>query len=172
MNMTTRTLQGLRAAIGIIAIGACAAQSAMAANVSISINQPGVYGRVDIGEPVPQVGWINPQPVIVTQQPRGFQRQPIYLYVPPAHSSNWARYCGRYNACAQPVIFVQDRWVRDRYAQAHYQQRPVRPYAYGRGGHPRGDRDHDGIRNSRDHDRDGDGVRNSRDRAPNNPYRN
>ena len=161
------TLQSLRA-IGLLAISVGAALPAMAANVSISINQPGVYGRVDIGQPIPQIGWVNPQPVTVTQPPRGWQRQPIYLYVPPAHSSNWARYCGRYNACAQPVVFVQDRWVRDRYAQARYDYAHSRPSVQGRPGR---DRDRDGIRNSRDKDRDGDGVRNQYDRAPNNPYR-
>lgn len=165
--MKTMTLQSLRA-IGILAISVCAAQSAMAANVSISINQPGVYGRVDIGQPVPQLAWVNPQPVVVTQPPRGWQRQPIYLYVPPAHSSNWARYCGRYNACAQPVVFVQDRWVKDRYAKARYDYDHGRPYVQGRKGR---DSDHDGIRNARDKDRDGDGVRNKHDRAPDNPYR-
>jgi hypothetical protein len=167
-TMNTMTPHGLRAAIAVIAIGACAAQSAMAANVSVSINQPGVYGRVDIGEPVPQAAWVNPQPVIVTQGTPAWQRQPIYLYVPPAHSANWARYCSRYNACAQPVVFVQDRWVRERYSQVrheHYRGRPVMHGGRGR------DQDHDGIRNSRDRDRDGDGVRNSRDRAPDNPYR-
>ena len=68
------TLQSLRA-IGFLAFGACAAKSAtaaMAANVSISIKQPGVYRRVDVDQPVPQ-------PVIVTQPPRAWQRQPIYL---------------------------------------------------------------------------------------------
>lgn len=90
------------------------------------------------------------------------QRQPVYLYVPTAHSNNWSRYCNRYNACAQPVVFVQDRWVRERHAQYQQQSRPQRGY----------DRDRDGIRNSRDQDRDGDGVRNSRDRQPKNPNRN
>ena len=141
MNLST-----LRLAIGVAVLGACAAQSAAAADVSISINQPGVYGRVNIGEPVPQAAWVNASPMVITQSPMAAQRQPIYLYVPPAQSSNWSRYCGRYGACAQPVIFVQDRWVRDRHAQ---------------GRHGR-DRD-------RGRDRDGDGVRNSRDRRPNNP---
>lgn len=169
--MSTLTLQRLRAAIAVLAIGACGAPSAMAANVSISINQPGVYGRVDIGEPIPKVGWVNPQPLIVTQPPQGFQRQPIYLYVPVAHSNNWARYCSRYNACAQPVVFVQDRWVRERYAQKHPQAQPSRPYVQTRKVEKARDSDHDGIPNSRDKDIDGDGVKNSRDQAPNNPYR-
>lgn len=155
----------IRLALGAAAIGlgAAAAQSAMAQSVSIDI-RPGVYGRVNIGQPLPPVAYVNAQPVIVQQAPVAIQRQPIYLYVPPAHSANWARYCGRYNACAQPVVFVQDRWVRDRYQQAHYDPRGPRG--------PRHDRDHDGVRNRYDRDRDGDGVRNSHDRRPNDPRRN
>ena len=47
------------------------------------------------------------------------ERQPVYLYVPPIHQQQWGRYCGRYGACGQPVYFVRDEWVRERYAQAH-----------------------------------------------------
>ncbi len=158
-------LHGLRMAIGMAAVSACALQSAAAANVSISVYEPGVYGRVDIGEPLPQVAWVNPQPIIYAPAQYNVQRQPIYLYVPTTHSNNWGRYCGRYNACAQPVVFVQDRWVRDRHAQ--YQQQYQQQYPRQRGR----DRDGDGIRNGRDIDRDGDGVRNSRDRQPNHPNR-
>lgn len=155
-------LKRLRKTIGIAALGICAAQLAVAADISIGINQPGIYGRVTIGEPIPQQAWVYQQPVVIAPMQYNVQRQPIYLYVPAAHSSNWGRYCSRYNACAQPVVFVQDRWVRERHAQ-YVQQHPRQR---GR------DRDHDGIRNGRDRDRDGDGVRNSRDRQPNNPNRN
>ena len=144
------------------ALGIGAAQLAVAANVSIGINQPGVYGRVTIGEAIPQQAWVYQQPMVITPLQYNVQRQPIYLYVPNVHSSNWGQYCNRYNACAQPVVFVQDRWVRDRHAQ-HMQQYPRQR---GR------DMDRDGVRNGRDFDRDGDGVRNSRDRRPNNPNRN
>ena len=41
--------------------------------------------------------------------------RPVYLYVPPAHQQNWRRYCGHYNACGQPVYFVREDWVRERY---------------------------------------------------------
>ncbi len=47
------------------------------------------------------------------------QRQPIYLYVPSAQQQNWGRYCGRYGACGQPVYFVRDEWVRERYQSEH-----------------------------------------------------
>lgn len=82
--------------------------------VSIGINQPGVYGRVDIGN-YPQPRFVYPQPVVIIQQPISIQQQPIYLYVPPGHQKNWAKHCGRYNACGQPVYFVREDWVRERY---------------------------------------------------------
>jgi hypothetical protein len=155
--------------IGMAALGAGAMQSAIAQNISLSINQPGVYGRVDIGEPVPQRAWVNQRPIIIAPPQVVYDRQPIYLYVPQQHSNNWGRYCGRYNACAQPVVFVQDGWVRDRDTQARYGRHDGRHDNRGYNNCRRGDRDGDGIRNRRDNDRDGDGVRNSRDHRPNNP---
>ncbi len=167
----------LPAALGFAVLGACAIPSAMAQNISLTINQPGIYGRVNIGEPVPQRAWVNPRPIIIEQPRVVYERQPIYLYVPSAHSGNWGRYCGNYNACTQPVIFVQDDWVRDPGNQrryGNYRDRRDRDGDNDRGHNGRGrarDRDGDGVRNSRDFDRDGDGVRNDRDRAPNNPNR-
>jgi hypothetical protein len=140
-----------RALIGVAALGSAITLPVQAANVSINVHQPGVYGRITLGGPVPSRAWVAQQPIVAAPPTVVLQREPIYLYVPTAHSNNWPRYCGRYNACTQPVIFVQDTWVRERHA-AHYR-----------------DRDGDGIRNSRDRDRDGDGVRNSRDYRPNNP---
>jgi len=73
-----------------------------------------VYGRIDIGNfPQPQV--IYPQPVIIHHPPVAVYQQPVYLYVPPGHQKNWRKHCSRYNACGQPVYFVQERWIRDRY---------------------------------------------------------
>lgn len=161
----------LRLSLAAAALFAVSAHSAMAQSVSIGVNQPGVYGRIDIGQPLPQAAWVRPAPVIVQQPADRYQRQPIYLYVPPAHYNNWSRYCSRYNACAQPVVFVQDRWVRERHAQyrpgppGHGYDHPGRGYAHGR------DQDRDGIRDRNDRDRDGDGVRNNRDARPDNPYR-
>lgn len=97
-------------------VSASAALAQTSVGVSIGIRQPGVYGRVDIGDaPRPQV--VQPQPVIIVQQPQYVERRPIYLYVPPAHQADWGRYCGRYSACGQPVYFVQEQWVRERYEQ-------------------------------------------------------
>ena len=86
--------------------------------VSIGINQPGVYGRIDIGN-YPQPVLVYPQPVIITQPAVVVQRQPIYLYVPPGHQKHWGKHCYRYNACGQPVYFVQEQWVRDQYRHQH-----------------------------------------------------
>lgn len=86
--------------------------------VTIGVNQPGVYGRVTIGD-VPRPALVLPEPVIIAQPAHRYERQPIYLYVPPDHQRNWRRYCGRYNACNQPVYFVRDEWVRERYAREH-----------------------------------------------------
>lgn len=102
--------------MGSLMAGAALAQTSV--GVSIGINQPGVYGRIDIGN-YPQPVLVRPQPVIIVQQPVAVQPQPVYLYVPPGHQKNWKKHCHRYNACAQPVYFVQEQWVRERYEQEH-----------------------------------------------------
>lgn len=105
--------------------------------VSIGIHQPGVYGRIDIGNyPPPPV--VYAQPVVVAPTPVAVYRQPIYLYVPVVYQQNWPRYCGRYNACGQPVYFVQERWVQERYRSAHGDRRSAHEDRRG-GKHWRGD---------------------------------
>ncbi len=86
--------------------------------VSISVSQPGVYGRIDIGRfPQPQV--VMPQPVIIQPPPppRGVVgapppavAQPVYLWVPPGHRKDWKKHCRAYKACGVPVYFVDDGW--------------------------------------------------------------
>jgi hypothetical protein len=95
--------------------------TATAADVGVSVNiyEPGFYGRIDIGR-VPGPVLIYPQPVIIEQRPVSLMRQPIYLRVPPGHEKKWDKYCHRYNACGQPVYFVQDGWYRDVYAPRYY----------------------------------------------------
>ncbi len=108
------------ALIAVLA-GACLSGGAFAqtsVGVSIGINQPGVYGRINIGN-YPQPVLVSPQPVIIAPPPVVIQRQPIYLYVPPGHQQNWGKHCMRYNACGQPVYFVQEQWVRERYEHEH-----------------------------------------------------
>jgi hypothetical protein len=90
--------------------------------VSVQIGQPGFYGTLDIGGfPQPQV--IYPQPVVIQPVPVGVVREPIYLRVPPGHAKNWSKHCRKYNACGQPVYFVQDGWYNQvyvpRYREIH-----------------------------------------------------
>lgn len=90
------------------------ATPALAADVgvSISVGQPGFYGRLDIGDfPAPRL--IYPQPVIVT--PGVVVGPPVYMRVPPGHAKNWSKYCGGYNACGQQVYFVHDDWYEHEY---------------------------------------------------------
>ena len=129
--------------LAVLMLSACALASAMAqpnVGVSIGINQPGVYGRIDIGN-FPQPRLVYPQPVVIVPAPMAVHQRPIYLYVPPGHQKNWAKHCARYNACGQPVYFVQEEWVRERYEErrGHDDQGN-----HGRGhgkGHGRGNRD-------------------------------
>jgi len=102
-----------------LAMGASGAARAQTnVGVSIHINQPGVYGRINFGDmPPPMV--VLPQPVVIYQPRVVVERPPIYLYVPTAHQQDWRRYCGRYSACGQPVYFVQEQWVRERYQHEH-----------------------------------------------------
>ena len=113
------TISPTRALCGaaLLGLGLLAGAPAQAA-VSVSVGEPGFYGRIDIGGmPAPQL--IYTQPVVIAPPPQPIPRSPIYLRVPPQHSHNWGRYCGYYNACGQPVYFVQDRWVRERYEEHH-----------------------------------------------------
>ena len=104
-----------------LALAACTVVPTFAqtnVGVSIGIQQPGVYGRIDIGNfPPPRI--VYPQPVVIVQPPIAVYQQPVYLYVPPGHQKNWAKHCARYNACGQPVYFVQEDWVRERYEERH-----------------------------------------------------
>jgi len=105
--------------LAALALSLCALTPAIGqtnVGVSIGISQPGVYGRIELGNlPPPLV--ISPQPIVIVQSPIAVQRQPIYLYVAPGHQKNWARHCVRYQACGQPVYFVREDWVRDRAAE-------------------------------------------------------
>lgn len=110
---TTQTLAALT-----IALAAVPALAQTSVGVSIGIHQPGVYGRIDIGNfPPPPI--IYPQPVVIAPTPVAVYQRPVYLYVPPGHQKNWAKHCYRYAACGQPVYFVQERWVVERYEESH-----------------------------------------------------
>ena len=125
-----------------IALGLAAASSfATDVGVSVSVNQPGLYGRIDIGHvPQPPV-LVYPQPIIVQQPAVVVQRQPIYLHVPPGHAKNWSKHCGKYNACAQPVYFVQEGWYQQQYVpvmQAREQEKHKHKHKHKDKGHGHG----------------------------------
>lgn len=87
--------------------------------VSVSIGQPGFYGRLDIGSfPPPAV--IYRQPVVVERVP--MERPPIYLRVPPGHAKHWSKHCREYNACGERVYFVQDSWYSREYVPRYQEQ--------------------------------------------------
>ena len=117
------------------------ASSVLAADVgvSISVGQPGFYGRIDIGDyPPPQV--IYPQPVIVERVP--VQRPPVYLRVPPGHAKHWKKHCHEYNACGERVYFVNDDWYNREYVPRYRE----RQHGYR---DDRGPRDEHGRRDER-----------------------
>jgi hypothetical protein len=109
-----------------IIIGAALALASLSAGaqVSISVGQPGFYGRVDLGSYAPAPLVYGPG---VIASGGYYDGPPVYLRAPLSHRRNWARYCGRYNACGQRVMFVRDDWYVNSYAPRY------REY-YGRGG--------------------------------------
>ncbi|MDI1348997.1 hypothetical protein [Aquabacterium sp.] len=147
ISKNTMTRLAATAALGLAGLSGAmsSAQAATNVGVSVSVNQPGFYGRVDIGEQPPVL--LYPQPVIIQQSPYGARQRPIYMRVPPGHSKNWSRYCGQYSACGQPVYFVRDA-------------QPPRGDRYGRDDHDRHDHDRGGWRED---DRGGRGDRGDRD---------
>jgi hypothetical protein len=82
--------------------------------VSVSIGEPGFYGHLEVGN-FPTPALIYPQPVVIQPVPVGVVRPPIYVHVPPGQEKKWHRYCSAYNACGQPVYFVQDAWYNNVY---------------------------------------------------------
>ena len=124
------------------ALCATALGSAIAADVGVSVHvtDPGLYGRVDIGRVPQPPQLLYPQPMVI-QQPRYAQQAPIYLHVPHGHSKKWAKHCHKYNACGQPVYFVQDGWYQQHYQPHQQQQRYAQP-VYGHGDHRGYDDDH------------------------------
>lgn len=87
--------------------------------VSVSIGQPGFYGRLDIGG-YPQPELIYRQPIVIERVP--MSRPPIYLRVPPGHAKHWSKHCRKYNACGERVYFVQDDWYNREYVPRYQEQ--------------------------------------------------
>lgn len=119
--------------------------------VSVSIGQPGFYGRIDIGD------YPYPQPQVIYRQPRIIERvyvdrEPIYMRVPPGHAKNWRKYCHQYGACGERVYFVQDNWYNHEYAPRYQEQlRDRQDYRHDDRGN--GNRGNKGNGNGRGHGR-------------------
>lgn len=117
-------------AVAVAATALSAPVLATDLGVSVTIGQPGFYGRLDLGGfPPPPV--IYRQPILI--QPVPVHRPPIYLHVPPGHAKDWGKHCHKYDACGERVYFVRDDWYNREYVP-RYQER---------------------YHNHRDHDRDG-----------------
>lgn len=106
-------------AIMMAAAGSNLPAQAADVGVSVSIGQPGFYGRLDFDDYSP--------PQLIYREPRMVRavpvsRPPIYLNVPPGHSKNWKRYCRQYNACDERVYFVRNTWYEREYVPS-YQRR-------------------------------------------------
>lgn len=136
--------------LAILSLAAAAAVPSHAATnigVSIGINAPGQYGRIDINN-YPQPTLLLQQPIIYAPAPQAVYQRAVYLYVPPAHRANWGRYCGNYRACGQPVYFVQEQWVRDEYRREVDQRQRSRAH---QGGDDRDDGNGHDRHKNRDH---------------------
>lgn len=129
----------MKALVLCAALAAASFPALAQTSVSVSIGQPGFYGRLDIGEfrdygPPPVY---VAQPVIIERHQR-VRAEPVYLRVPPGHRKNWRKHCRKYGACGRPVLFVQDRWYSEvyapRYREVHYRER----YDERHEGHERG----------------------------------
>ncbi len=83
--------------------------------VSITIGDPGYYGRIDVGD-YPRPRFIFDEPIWIERSP---QQNPLYLHVPPGHARNWDKHCARYDACRRPVYFVDDGWYEEVYVPAY-----------------------------------------------------
>lgn len=125
------------------------AASAADVGVSVTVGQPGFYGRIDIGN-APQPRLIYATPMII-QQSSMVMRQPIYLRVPPGHEKHWDKNCHKYNACGQPVYFVQDNWYRNEYAASNRRDQGPRGDNNDHGNNGRG---HEKMKKNKGHGND------------------
>lgn len=121
-----KTLTGLIASV-LLAAPAFASE----VGVSISVGEPGFYGRLDVGDAPPPL-LIYPEPVVIV--PAREIGPPIYMRVPPGHAMHWKDHCAAYGACSRRVFFVQDGWYNEVYVP-HYRKE----HGHGHGhGHDKG----------------------------------
>jgi hypothetical protein len=70
---------------------------------------------------------------VIQPLPVGVVRQPIYLHVPPGHAKDWRKHCSKYNACGQPVYFVQENWYNEVYVPRYRDQSDDHGKGHGKG---------------------------------------
>jgi hypothetical protein len=129
-----------RAAVAALAVTASASSwSAIDVGVGVTIREPGVYGRIEIGTNAPPPPVIYRRPVVIAQPAVIVAEPPMYLYVPPGHAKKWRKHCHRYDACGRQVYFVREEWVQARYVEAHPGKGPP-VHSHGRG-HGKGKHD-------------------------------
>lgn len=106
--------------LAVVAVPATAAD----VGVSITIGEPGFYGRLELGDTL-RPHLIHTHPIIIYDRGYG-HRAPIYLRVPLSHRSNWRHYCHYYDACYDRVFFVHDSWYYNDYTpwyHKHYKHK-------------------------------------------------
>ena len=86
-----------------LAAAAVAVPAVAQVGVSITVGEPGFYGRLDVGGYQPRV--IYREPVVVERYYRN--QTPIYVRVPPGHQKNWNRIAA-VTSVRSPVYFVRD----------------------------------------------------------------
>ncbi len=123
----------------IILVMVVASAEATDVGVSLSVGQPGFYGRIDVGN-FPRPELMYPTPVVVAHVPVGVPASPpIYVNVPPGHAKHWSKHCHEYNTCGRPVYFVKNQWYNNVYVP-EYQAK----HGHKGGGH---DEHHNGGKN-------------------------
>jgi hypothetical protein len=129
------TLFVVRAALSALALGAAASSSLAGVDVGVgvTIREPGVYGRIEIGTGAPPPPVIYRQPVVIARPVVVAPQPPLYLYVPPGHAKKWGKHCHKYDACGRPVYFVKEEWVQARYVEAHPGKGPPVHARHGKG---------------------------------------
>lgn len=104
--------------------------TAYAADVSVQIHGqilPGIYGQVQIVEPVERYEragryYVESVPV-------------VYIEVPHSHRRNWRKHCHSYRACQQRVYFVDPRPVEYREYRREHRHHHGRHHGHGRSRH-------------------------------------
>ncbi len=128
-----------------VALGAAALAAPARAGdvgVSLSISQPGLYGRIDINQPPPPVALVYRQPIVVVRPAVRVVEAPVYLHVPPGHEKHWSKHCAQYDACGRPVYFVRDSYYQQHYGRHEERAKEKHEKAHGRG-HDKGRDRHD-----------------------------